>query len=54
MTMDFSSVPSPHMDWDATNLPEAWHKFEFYVDLMFSGPFKKKDEQEMQIPSPLG
>lgn len=34
------------MDWDANNLPEAWRKFKLHVDLMFSGPFKKKGGDE--------
>lgn len=44
--MDVAGVPSPRMDWDASNLPEAWRKFKLHVELMFSGPFKKKGEDE--------
>lgn len=44
--MDAAGVPSPHMDWDANNLPEAWRRFKLHVELMFSGPFKKKTEEE--------
>lgn len=44
--MDISGVPSPHMDWDAKNLPEAWRKFKLHVGLMFSGPLKRKGEDE--------
>lgn len=44
--MDIAGVPSPHMDWDASNLPEAWPKFKLHVDLMFSGPLKKKGEDD--------
>ena len=44
--MDVAGVPSPHIDREASNLPEAWGKFKLHVDLMFSGPFKKKGEDE--------
>ncbi|XP_056880704.1 uncharacterized protein LOC130521067 isoform X1 [Takifugu flavidus] len=44
--MDVAGVPSPRMDWDASNLPEAWRKFKLHVNLMFSGPFKEKSEEE--------
>lgn len=44
--MDIAGVPSPHMDWDACNLPVAWRKFKLHVELMFSGPFKRKAEDE--------
>lgn len=44
--MDTSGVPSPRMDWDAKNLPEAWRKFKQHVELMFSGPLKRKGEDE--------
>ena len=32
------------MDWESTNLPEAWKKFQQHVDLIFSGPLSEKDE----------
>ena len=44
--MDVAGVPLPHIDWEASNLPEAWRKFKLHVDLMFSGPFKEKGEDE--------
>nr|XP_049581908.1 cartilage intermediate layer protein 1-like [Syngnathus scovelli] len=44
--MDIPGVPAPVMDWDASNLPEAWRKFKLHVSLMFSGPFKAKEEEE--------
>ncbi len=44
--MDIAGVPSPCLNWDANNLPEAWRKFKLHMDLMFSGPFKKKGEDE--------
>ncbi len=36
----------PTMNWEATNLPEAWRKFQQHAELMFSGPLKKKGEDE--------
>ncbi len=36
----------PTMNWEATNLPEAWRKFQQHTELMFSGPLKKKGEDE--------
>ncbi len=36
----------PMMNWEATNLPEAWRKFQQHAELMFSGPLKKKGEDE--------
>lgn len=44
--MDISGVPSPHMNWDASNLPVAWRKFKLHVEFMFTGPFKKKPEDK--------
>lgn len=44
--MDTSGVPMPTMNWEATNLPEAWRKFQQHAELMFSGPLKKKGEDE--------
>lgn len=32
------------MDWNSTNLPEAWKKFRQHVELIFNGPLKGKDE----------
>lgn len=34
------------MDWDSSNLPDAWRKFRQHVQLMFSGPLHAKDEEE--------
>ena len=42
--MDLSGIPPPKMDWESTNLPEAWKKFQQHVDLIFSGPLSEKDE----------
>ena len=36
----------PTMNQEATNLPEAWHKFQQHAELMFSGPLKRKGEDE--------
>lgn len=42
--MDLQGVPQPKMDWEATNLPEAWKRFQQHVALIFAGPLKDKDE----------
>ena len=42
--MDLTGIPTPKMDWDSTNLPEAWKKFQ-HVQLIFDGPLKDKDEE---------
>jgi len=34
------------MDWDSSNLPEAWDKFIRHSMLVFSGPLKSKSEEE--------
>lgn len=39
-----AGIPTPKMDWESTNLPEAWKKFRQHVDLIFSGPLADKDE----------
>lgn len=36
----------PQMDWDCSNLPQAWKKFRQHVELMFSGPLREKTEPE--------
>lgn len=43
--MDLTGIPTPKMDWDSTNLPEAWKKFQQHVQLIFDGPLKDKDEE---------
>ena len=42
--MDLTGIPPPKMDWDSTNLPEAWKKFQQHVDLIFTGPLADKEE----------
>jgi len=42
--MDLTGIPLPKMDWDSTNLPEAWKKFQQHVDLIFTGPLADKEE----------
>ena len=46
--MDVAEVAvwSSHKDGDACNFFETWRKFRLLVDLMFSGPLKKKNEEE--------
>ena len=34
------------MDWDSSNLPSTWEKFERHIKLIFSGPLKEKSEEE--------
>ena len=43
--MDLTGVPTPKIDWEATNLPEQWKKFHSHVDLIFKGPLHEKDEE---------
>ena len=52
--MHFSGVPSPRMDWESKNLPDAWRKYKQHVELMFTGPLKDRGEEgKMQLPAPL-
>ena len=44
--MDFASIHTPHMNWDSSNLPDAWKKFRQHAELMFSGPLNEKSEEE--------
>ena len=44
--MDSYGVPAPRMDWDSTNLPEAWRRFKQHAELMFTGPLREKEEVE--------
>ena len=45
MKMDLSGIPQPRMDWESSNLPEAWKKFQQHVELVFNGPLKAKTEE---------
>ena len=44
--MDLSGLSVPKMDWESSNLPEAYNKFERHAKLMFTGPLKKKSVEE--------
>ena len=44
--MELSGITPPSMCWDATNLPEQWDKFTRHTELIFSGPLKRKSEEE--------
>ena len=44
--MEMYGVSIPKMDWDSTNLPQAWDKFKIHAELIFSGPLKAKSEEE--------
>ncbi|KAK3107010.1 hypothetical protein FSP39_004902 [Pinctada imbricata] len=42
---DLSGLPIPKMDWENSNLPETWRKFQSTVELMFKGPLSAKEEE---------
>jgi hypothetical protein len=42
--MESLGAQIPVLDWDSTNLPEAWARFKQHVDLMFEGPLAEKEE----------
>ena len=42
---DLSGLPIPKMDWESSNLPETWRKFQRTVELMFKGPLSAKEEE---------
>ena len=44
--MNMSGITPPSMDWESTNLPEAWEKFKRHTELIFKGPLKDKAEEE--------
>ena len=44
--MDFASVHAPQMNWDISNLPDAWKKFRQNAELTFSGQLNEKSEEE--------
>ena len=39
-------MPAPKIDWDSSNLPDAWRRFKQHVELMFSGPLKDRSEEQ--------
>ncbi|KAJ8332653.1 hypothetical protein SKAU_G00424420 [Synaphobranchus kaupii] len=43
--MENTGVPTPRMDWDSSNVPDAWRKFRQHIELMFSGPLRAKEEE---------
>jgi uncharacterized protein YyaL (SSP411 family) len=43
---DLSGVTTPHMDWHTNDLPTAFNNFCQYVELVFKGPFAKKEATE--------
>lgn len=42
--MDLQTIQPPAVNWNASNLAEAWKKFEQYVRLILDGPLKEKDD----------
>lgn len=44
--MEAFGVPTPKMDWDSSNLPDAWRCFKQHAELMYTGPLKTKTEEE--------
>ena len=41
-----TSFRTPEMNWDANDLADELAKFEQYCNLIFTGPFSKKSEEE--------
>ena len=44
--MDLYGITLPTMDWNSSNMPLAWEKFQRHVELIFKGPLKGKEEEE--------
>ena len=44
--MEMVGIPPPRMDWESSNLPESWDRFQAHVELIFKGPLKEKSEEE--------
>lgn len=42
--MESLGAQLPTMEWDSTNLPEAWTRFQQHAALMFEGPLADKSE----------
>ena len=43
---ELAGLPSPRMDWNAVNLPQAFRRFKATCELYFTGPLKQKSEGE--------
>ena len=43
---ELTGLPSPRINWSATDLPQALRKFKATGELYFSGPLKEKSEGE--------
>jgi len=44
--MEAFGVPTLRMEWDSSNLPDAWRRFKQHAELMFTGPLRQKTEAE--------
>ncbi len=44
--MDTYGIPAPRMDWNSSNLAEAWRRFKQQAKMMFSGPLREKRKPE--------
>ncbi|XP_060598220.1 uncharacterized protein K02A2.6-like [Ruditapes philippinarum] len=44
--MELTGLSVPVINWEASNLPEQWIKFQRHVELMFTGPLKNKTKKE--------
>ena len=44
--MELTGIPTPKIDWNASNLVEQWKQFQEHVSLIFSGPLTGKEESE--------
>ncbi|XP_014667306.1 PREDICTED: uncharacterized protein LOC106808905, partial [Priapulus caudatus] len=42
--MELAGIPVPKMEWDSSNLPEAFKRFKQHIQLVFDGPLTDKDE----------
>ena len=40
------ALPHPTMNWNSSNMPDTWNKFEKHCCLMFDGPLKGKSAKE--------
>ena len=41
-----TGLQHPHMNWETGNLTENWKRFKQHAELMFSGPYSEKSEEE--------